>query len=446
MDALADTPERAAIRDAVRAALRPLRRRLLVRARPDCHVSRSNSTRPSPTAGWLGIAMPEDYGGAGLGVTEAAIMMQTVANSAGPSPPVRRCTSTCSARIRRGARHRRAEGAHAAAAIDGKVRACFGVTEPDAGLDTTQLKTRAVRDGDRYVVDGRRSGPARAQHADKILLIARTTPVEQCARPTDGLTPVLHRPRPRYVEVREIRKMGREAVDSNSCSSTACAIPVDDRIGEEGKGFRYILDSLNPERILIAAEAVGIGRRALARRDDYAKERVVFGRPIGKNQAIQHPLAECWMELEAAELMVLQAARALRRRRALRRGGERRQVSRGRGRLRRLRPCVRTHGGMGYASEYHVERYFREACCRGSRRYARADPVLHRRAGARPAEVVLAGWPIFPPRSCASAAPRASGATAASGRAATGARGRHRLPGVRLSRRADDVDPGRARA
>jgi acyl-CoA dehydrogenase len=361
MDALADTPERVAIRDAVRA---------LCDRFGDDYWSEHDQTGTFPVefhkafadAGWLGIAMPEDYGGSGLGVTEAAIMMQTVANSGGTF-------AACSTI------HINMFGPHAIVVhgtpeqkermlrplIRGEVRACFGVTEPDAGLDTTHLKTRAVRAGDRYIVHGRKIWTSTAQVAQKIVLLARTTPIEQCARPADGLSLFYTDLDRRYVEVHRIRKMGRAAVDSNSVFIDGLPIPVEDRIGEEGKGFRYILDSLNPERILNAAETVGIGRRALAKATAYAKDRIVFGRPIGKNQAIQHPLAESWAELAAAELMVLRAA-------ALYDSGQpcgaEANAAKYLGAEAAFRACdraVRTHGGMGYASEFNVERYFREA-------------------------------------------------------------------------------------
>jgi acyl-CoA dehydrogenase len=361
MDALADTPERVAIRDAVRA---------LCDRFGDDYWSEHDQTGTFPVefhkafaeAGWLGIAMPEDCGGSGLGVTEAAIMMQTVANSGGTF-------AACStihinmfgphAIVVHGTREQKERMLRPL--IRGEVHACFGVTEPDAGLDTMHLKTRAVRDGDRYIVHGRKIWTSTAQVAQKIVLLARTTPIEQCARPADGLSLFYTDLDRRYVEVHRIRKMGRAAVDSNSVFIDGLPIPVEDRIGEEGKGFRYILDSLNPERILNAAETVGIGRRALAKATAYAKERIVFGRPIGKNQAIQHPLAESWAELAAAELMVLRAA-------ALYDSGQpcgaEANAAKYLGAEAAFRACdraVRTHGGMGYASEFNVERYFREA-------------------------------------------------------------------------------------
>jgi acyl-CoA dehydrogenase len=242
--------------------------------------------------------------------------------------------------------------------ISGEIRACFGVTEPDAGLDTTKIKTRAVRKGDHYVIDGQKIWTSTAQQADKVVLLARTTPIEQCAKPTDGLS--LFFADMKDVTVTEIPKMGRHAVNSNQTFYDGIEVPVEDRIGEEGKGFRYILDSLNPERVLNAAEVIGMGRRALAKAADYAIERVVFGRPIGKNQSIQHPLAECWSELYAAELMTMRAADLYDA--GLPCGAEAnaaKYLAADAG-FHACDRAIRTHGGMGYAAEYHVERYFRE--------------------------------------------------------------------------------------
>ena len=189
--------------------------------------------------------------------------------------------------------------------IDGSSRACFGVTEPDAGLDTGKIKTRAVRHGGHYLVSGQKIWTSTAQQADKVVLLARTTPIEECTRSTDGLSLFYADLDRRAVEIREIPKMGRHAVDSNQVFYDNMVVPADRLIGKEGRGFRYILDSLNAERIINAAEVIGMGRRALEKAVAYAGERVVFGRPIGKNQSIQHPLAECWSELYAAELMTL---------------------------------------------------------------------------------------------------------------------------------------------
>jgi acyl-CoA dehydrogenase len=244
--------------------------------------------------------------------------------------------------------------------IAGRDKACFGVTEPNTGLNTLRLKTRAVREGGHYVVTGQKVWISTAQVANKILLLARTTPVEE-ARGTEGLSLFYTDLDRSTVEVREIEKMGRNAVDSNQVFIDGLRIPAEDRIGEEGKGFSYILHGLNPERILIAAEAIGLGRAALARGAQYAKERVVFDRPIGQNQGIQHPLAKSWMELEAAHLMVHKAAALYD---AGRPCGAEANAAKYLGAEACYSACenaILTHGGMGYAKEYHVERYLREA-------------------------------------------------------------------------------------
>ena len=312
-------------------------------------------------SGWLGIAMPEAYGGAGLGITEAALMMHTIsATGAGLSGA--------------SAVHMNIFGLHPVVVfgsdeqkarwlpplIAGTDKACFGVTEPNTGLNTLRLKTRAVRQGDHYVVSGQKVWISTAQVANKILLLARTTPVEE-ARGSEGLSLFYTDLDRSTVEVREIEKMGRKAVDSNQVFIDGLRIFVEDRIGEEGKGFSYILHGLNPERILIAAEAIGLGRAALARGAQYARERVVFDRPIGQNQGIQHPLAKCWMELEAAHLMVHKAA-------SLYDAGQPCGAEANAAKYLGAEACysacenaILTHGGMGYAKEYHVERYLREA-------------------------------------------------------------------------------------
>jgi acyl-CoA dehydrogenase len=312
-------------------------------------------------AGWLGIAMPEAYGGSGLGITEAAILMQAVAASgAGFSGA--------------SAIHMNIFGLHPVVVfatdeqkqrflpplIAGHEKTCFAVTEPDAGLDTTRLKTRAVRDGDHYVLTGRKIWISTAQVAEKMLILARTTPIEEVARPSLGMTLFYTDLDRSAVEVREIPKMGRKAVDSNLLFIDGLKVPVADRIGEEGRGFHYILHGMNPERILIAAEAVGLGHAALDRAARYAKERVVFGRPIGQNQAIQHPLAERWIELEAAELMVLRAAAAYDHGEEAGAYANAAKYCAAEAGFRACETAIMTHGGMGYAREYHVERYFRE--------------------------------------------------------------------------------------
>ncbi len=311
--------------------------------------------------GWLGITMPEEYGGAGLGVTEAAVMMHEVAKSSG-------AMSAASAI------HINIFGPHPIVVfgndeqknrwlpelIKGEVKSCFGVTEPNAGLNTTALETRAERSGNGYVVNGRKIWTTTGQEADKIMLLARTTPKDKCKKATDGLSLFYTDLNRDYVDVRVIDKMGRKAVDSNEVFIDGLPVPADDLIGEEGKGFHYLLHSLNPERVLVGVEAIGIGMNALGRAAQYAREREVFGRPIGKNQAIQHPLAENWMELEAAYLMAMKAASnydagleaGVYANAAKYLGGE--------AGFKACTQAVMTHGGMGYAKEFVVERLMRE--------------------------------------------------------------------------------------
>jgi len=245
--------------------------------------------------------------------------------------------------------------------IEGKERSCFAVTEPDTGLNTTRIKTKAEKKGDRYLVSGQKVWISTAQVAEKLLLLARTTPLEAVRKPTQGLSLFYTDFDRRHIEVREIEKMGRKAVDSNQVFFDALPVPEADRIGEEGRGFEYILHGMNPERILIAAESVGLGRCALARASAYAKARVVFDRPIGQNQAIQHPLAKNWMALEAANLMVMNAA--WRYDQGLPCGAEANAAKylAGEASFDACQQSVMTHGGFGYAKEYHVERYLRES-------------------------------------------------------------------------------------
>ena len=311
--------------------------------------------------GYLGICMPEEYGGSGLGISEAAIMMQAISESGaglsgassvhlnifGLNPVVVFGTAKQQQRM-------------LPPLIEGREQACFAVTEPNAGLDTTKLRTRAERRGDNYVVNGQKVWISTAQVAHKMLLLARTTPLEQVKKPTDGLSlfyTTIDRSR---VQITEIEKMGRKAVDSNQVFFDNWEIPADDRIGEEGNGFRMILHGLNPERILMAAEAVGLGFAALKRAANYARERVVFGRPIGKNQGIQHPLAECWIHLEAARLLVMQAAWCYDQGLEAGAAANAAKYFAAEAGFKACQTAVLTHGGMGYAKEYHVERYLRE--------------------------------------------------------------------------------------
>ena len=312
--------------------------------------------------GWLGIAMSEEVGGAGLGITEATIMMQAIAESGagasgasaihmnifGLNPVAKFGTDEQRARM-------------LTPLIAGDEKSCFAVTEPTTGLDTTKLKTMAVRQGDRYVVHGQKVWISTAQVADKMLLLARTTRLEDVTDSTQGLSLFYTDLDRTFVDVREIDKMGRKAVDSNEVFIDGLPIPAEDLIGEEGQGFRQILHGLNPERILIAGECIGIARNALQRAAQYAKERVVFSRPIGQNQGVQHPLARAWARVESANLMVMHAA-------ALYDAGESCGVEANSAKLLAADAAVEatevaqmTFGGFGYAKEYHVERLVREA-------------------------------------------------------------------------------------
>jgi acyl-CoA dehydrogenase len=313
-------------------------------------------------AGWLGIAMPTEYGGAGLGVTEAAIMMHTVARGGGGYAAA-------------SAIHLNIFGPHAIVVhgsdeqkrrilpplIKGEEKACFAVTEPNAGLDTASIETFARRTNDGYILKGRKIWTTTAQEADRMLILARTAKKEDGRKPTDGMTLFYTALDRSKVEVRRIPKMGRAGVDSNTVFIDDLFVPDEDRIGEEGKGFRYLLDSLNPERILIAAEAIGLGRDALDRAARYARERVVFGRPIGQNQGIQHPLAECWTYLESAWWLTLRAAALYDAKQPC---GAEANAAKFLGARAAFDTCTKammTHGGMGYAKEYQIERLLRES-------------------------------------------------------------------------------------
>ncbi|MCX6462248.1 MAG: acyl-CoA/acyl-ACP dehydrogenase [Pseudonocardiales bacterium] len=312
--------------------------------------------------GWLGVAIPEEYGGAGLGITEAALLLQEVASSGaamngcsaihltlfGMNPLVKHG----SAELRRELLPR---------VVSGDLHVSFAVTEPDAGTDTSRITTRARRDGDGYVVDGRKVWITKAQQAEYLLLLTRTTPLEDCAKRTDGMTLFMAPMDRSAIDVREIPKMGRNAVNSNELFIDGLRVPEACRIGEEGQGFRYLLDGLNPERILLAHESVGIGRSAVDRAVTYARQRVVFDRPIGQNQGIAFPLAEATMRLDAAELVARKAAWLYDRGRPCAREANSAKYLAADAAFFAADRAVQTHGGFGYAVEYHVERYFREA-------------------------------------------------------------------------------------
>ena len=312
--------------------------------------------------GWLGITMPEELGGSNLGVTEAAIMMRTVAASGGgaaamstlqinlfaPHPIVVLGTPEQKQRMLK-------------PLISGAEKTCFGVTEPDAGLNTTHIKTFAKKVDGGYLVNGAKIWTSTAQQADNILLLTRTTTLEESKKPTDGMTIFFTKLDRSKIEVRRIPKMGRAAVDSNAIFINDLFIPEQDRIGEAGKGFYYLLHSINPERIIVAAGAIGIAQDALRRAAAYAKDRVVFGRPIGQNQSIQHPLAENWCAIEAAWLMTMKAAALYDAKQPCGTYANAAKFLAGRAAFDTSTQAVLTHGGMGYAKEYQVERLFRES-------------------------------------------------------------------------------------
>jgi len=313
-------------------------------------------------AGLLGIAMPEEYGGSGLGIAEAAVLMQTIAESGA-------CMSGASSI------HMNIFGLNPVVVfgsdeqrrrmlpplIRGEHKACFAVTEPDAGLNMAKIRTKAEWLGDHYVISGQKVWISTAQVANKMLILARTTPYEQVKRKTDGLSLFYTDLDRVHVELRAIRKMGRHAVDSNMLFIDGLKVPEADRIGTEGDGFRMILHGLNPERILIAAEAVGIGSAAIRKAAAYAKERVVFDRAIGEYQGIQHPLAKCWMQLEAAKLMVMKAASLYDSKEDCGLEANSAKYLAAEAAAEACQTAVLTHGGMGYSAEYHVERYLRES-------------------------------------------------------------------------------------
>ncbi|MFT3778957.1 MAG: acyl-CoA dehydrogenase family protein [Ottowia sp.] len=354
------SPERQQIKEAVQA---------LCDSFDDAYWREKDATHSYPVefqkamaeAGWLGIMMPTEFGGAGLALTDAALLMQIVGNSAGA---LAACTTI----------HINIFAPHAIVVhgteqqkkdilpplIRGEDVTAFGVTEPDAGLDTTNISTRAVRQGKGYVMSGRKMWMSTAQRANKMLVLARTTPIEECRKRTDGMSLFYTDLDRRYVEVREIRKMGRAALDSNAVFIDGLPVPEEHRIGEEGRGFHILLDAINPERILVAAEAIGIGRRALTKATQYANERVVFGRPIGMNQGIQHPLARNWMELEAADMLVWRAAQLYDAGLPCAPEANAAKFLAAEAALKTCEQAVRTLGGMGYAAEYDVERYYRE--------------------------------------------------------------------------------------
>jgi acyl-CoA dehydrogenase len=310
--------------------------------------------------GWLGILHPEAYGGSGQGILEAGLMMKTIAASGGFSAAsaIHINLFGPNSIVRHGSEAQKRRWLPPL--IAGTDKTCFGVTEADAGLDTTAIKTRAERVDGGYVIAGSKIWTSTAQVANRIMILARTTPREALDSRTGGLS-LFYTPLDRkHIEVRRIDKMGRRAVDSNQVFIDKLFVPDEDRLGEEGAGFRYLLDSINPERILFGFEATGIGQDAVRRAARYANERVVFGRKIGENQSIQHPLAESWMELEASGLMAHRAATLYDRGASCGLEANAAKYLAAEAALKACTAAMKVHGGMGYAKEFHVERLLRE--------------------------------------------------------------------------------------
>lgn len=313
-------------------------------------------------AGWLGITIPEEYGGLGLGITEASLLLEEIAASGaglngassmhlsifGMQPVVRHGSDELKART-------------LPRIADGTLHVCFGVTEPGAGLDTTRITTFARREGDDYVISGRKVWISKAAESEKILLLTRTTSLADAAEKTDGMTLFLIDLDASGIDIRPIRKMGRNAVSSNEIFFDDVVVSAADRVGEEGRGFTYLLDGLNPERMLVAAEALGLGRCALRAAVRYGGEREVFGRPIGMNQGLQFPLADSLAHLDAGELVLRKATWLYDRGQPCAREANMAKYLCADAGFTAADRALQVHGGMGYAEEYHVARYFREA-------------------------------------------------------------------------------------
>ena len=312
-------------------------------------------------AGWLGVAIPSEYGGAGLGITEASILLEEVAASGaamngatalhltifGLNPVIKHGSDDLKQRTM-------------TVAASGKLHVAFGVTEPNAGSDTPSITTFARRDGDQFIISGQKVWTSKAKESSKVLLLARTTALADVAKRTDGMTLFLAPLDEGHVTIREIEKLGRHAVDSNEVWYDDLPVSAADVVGEVGRGFYHLLDGLNPERILIAAEALGVGKAALRKATAYAKERVVFGRPIGQNQGIQFPLADSYAKLAAAELMIRKASWLYDAGQPCGAEANMAKYLAAEWGFEAADRALQTHGGFGYAREFDVERYWRE--------------------------------------------------------------------------------------
>ena len=313
-------------------------------------------------AGWLGIAIPEAYGGSGRGITEASLVLEEVAASGAAmngATSLHLSIFGMHPVVKYGSEEMKQK--YLPRVAKGELHVAFGVTEPDAGTDTTSITTSARLEGDNYLVKGRKVWTTKALQSEKVLLLVRTTDKEATESRTGGMTLLLADLQRDEVSISPIDKLGRNAVATCEVVYDDLPVLLSDRVGEEGKGFRYLLDGLNAERILIAAEALGIGRAAMAKAVAYANERVVFGRPIGKNQGVAFPLAEAKMRLDAAELMIRKASWLIDNGQPCGAEANMAKWLAADAAFFAADRAVQTHGGFGYATEYHVERYWREA-------------------------------------------------------------------------------------
>lgn len=376
-------PDHEAIRNSVKS---------LMRSFPDAYWLEKDEMHAYPAefydafaaAGFIGIAIPEEYGGSGLGITEAGLVLREVcASGAGlnGASAVHLSIFGINPVVKHGSAEMRRK--YLPKVVSGELNVCFGVTEPDAGTDTTRITTRAVRQGDNYVINGRKTWLTKAGESQKVLLLTRTTPLEECKRRTEGMTLFLADLDPTAVTIKPIRKLGRHAVASNDVFFDNLMVSAEDRVGEEGRGFQYLLDGLNPERILVAFEAIGVGQAALSRAVQYAGDRKVFGRAIGQNQGIQFPLADSFARLAAAELVARQAAWLYDNGQPCGTEAGTAKFLAGEAGFQAADRAIQTHGGFGYAAEFHVERLFREA------RLMRIAPISENLILAQIAEHVL---------------------------------------------------------
>jgi acyl-CoA dehydrogenase len=312
--------------------------------------------------GWLGMTIPEEYGGHGLGITEATLLLEEVARSGAAMNGASAIHLTIFGMqpvVKHGSEE--LKKATLPRVVDGDLHVCFGVTEPGAGLDTSRITTFAKREGDHYRVNGRKVWISKALESEKILLLTRTTPYDEVTKKTDGMTLFLTDLNRDHVDIRPINKMGRNAVSSNELFIDDLMVPIEDRVGEEGKGFKYLLAGLNAERIIVAGGCLGMGRAALRRATEYVKQRVVFGRPIGQNQGIQFPLADSLAKLDAVELLIRKAAWMYDNGIPCAKEANEAKYLASSWAFEACDRAMQVHGGYGYTSEYHVERYWRES-------------------------------------------------------------------------------------